>query len=244
MPRKSFAIRHLKSFPPDEETARKYLMHWTAGDLYRHLETFPAIRSRELFGDDRPLELEVGCGTGEFLCYLAENEPSTNFVGVDMSLKSIYIGVERARALGLGNIKFIRAAVQYAYPLMAPESLAAVYLHFPDPCLHPKFRKKRLFNAVFLDNVFRALVEGGELSIMTDKPELFQIMLAQLEQDKRFEKAHSERYLRGTGWEAKSRYQVTWERRGMEPMRVLVRKKSHGVEESSEQPPGAEPVPV
>src|SRR5687768_1021488 len=99
MTRKSFAIRHLKAVPPDEETARKYLLHWQSGDLHHAPESFPRISSAELFGEDRPLELEIGSGTGEFLCALAACDPAANFLGVDISLKSVYVAVHKARAL-------------------------------------------------------------------------------------------------------------------------------------------------
>jgi tRNA (guanine-N7-)-methyltransferase len=226
MPRKTFAIRHLKYSEPDEATAQKYLMHWTTGDLYHKAGTFPMLTSRTLFNNDLPLELEVGCGTGEFLIHLAENEPGTNFVGIDMSLKSLYAAVETAKQKNLDNIRFVRASIHYCYPLMGTESLQAIYIHFPDPCLHPKYRKRRIFTPEFLDQVNRVLLPNGELSAMTDKEELFKIMLALIEGDTRFEKAHTERYLTGAGWEAKSRYQIAWERRGFTPMRFLVKKRA------------------
>lgn len=225
MPRKSFAIRHVKAAPPDEETARRYLLYWETGDLYHRVEEYPRLTSRALFGNDRPFELEVGCGTGEYICYLAQNEPGTNFVGIDMSLKSLHVAVEGARSLDLSNIRFIRAAAQYTYPLMKPGSVRAVYLHFPDPCLHPKFRKQAIVTREFLDNVYRALADGGELSMMTDQPVLFSRMLGLIEADPRFEKAHEERYLAGADPGRKSRYQVAWEKRGFQPNRILVRKK-------------------
>jgi hypothetical protein len=59
---------------------------------------------------------------------------------------------------------------------------------------------------------------------MTDVPELFDSMLALLEQDLRFERTHFERYLVGFDLALRSRYQVLWERRGMDPLRLEVRK--------------------
>jgi tRNA (guanine-N7-)-methyltransferase len=224
MPRKSFAIRRLKWSPPDAETAGKYLLEWHSGELYHSPEAYPRIDSAHLFGNEQSLELEIGCGTGEFLCALAARQPGTNFVGVDISLKSLYAAVERARSTGLDNVKFVKAAIQFVYPLLIPGSLHAVYLHFPDPCLRPKYRKRRVFNDTFLDQVQRALAPGGSLSVMTDVPELFTAMLGAIESDPRFEKAHAERYLVGFEHEAKSRYQAVWERYGTSPLRFEVRK--------------------
>jgi tRNA (guanine-N7-)-methyltransferase len=225
MTRKSFAIRHLKAIPPDEEAARKYFLHWHSGDLYRSPEAFPRISSRALFGNDRPLELEVGSGTGEFLCSLAANDLTANYVGIDISLKSVYASVHRASALGLDNVKFVKGAIQYVYPLFVPESLRAIYLHFPDPCLRPKYRGKRVFNPRFLDAAYLALEEGGHISVMTDVPELFDIMASILRQDPRFVMVEGPDPAAAPAPSAvKSRYQSVWERQGTQPLRFLARK--------------------
>jgi tRNA (guanine-N7-)-methyltransferase len=50
----------------------------------------------------------------------------------------------------LENVVFLRADFRLLYPLLAPGSLDAVYLHFPDPNVRPKFRKHRVFCARFL----------------------------------------------------------------------------------------------
>jgi tRNA (guanine-N7-)-methyltransferase len=252
MTRKSFAIRHLKFSPPDEQTAGKYLLNWHARDLYQAPDAFPRITSEHLFRDQgsgigdrtggrpdprspipdpcdrRDLELEIGCGTGEHLCALAAGAPDVNFVGIDISLKSLYIAVQRASALSLGNIKFIKAGIQLVYPLLAPESLRAVYLHYPDPCLRPKYRKRRVWGTSFLDHMHYALARGGRLSVMTDLAPLFAQMLAQVEKDPRFERIDPDPYPSAPDagpQAAKSRYQATWEKFGIYPMRFVVRKR-------------------
>ena len=211
MPRKTFLNRHTKASAPDEPTAAKYLLRWYTGDLYRSIETFPALTSQALFGNDLPLELEIGCGTGEFLCGLAAERPEVNFVGLDINLKSLFVGVETASALLLENIKFIKAPIQFLYPLMPPGSLQAVYMHFPDPLLRPKYRKRKVLNEEFLKHLSEAFQPEGLFSIVTDNDELFEGVLALVEESPYFRKTHSERYLTGFEPQAKSRYVVYWE---------------------------------
>jgi tRNA (guanine-N7-)-methyltransferase len=134
--------------------------------------------------------------------------------------------VAHASSLGLDNILFIKAPVQSLYPLMPADSLHTVYMHFPDPYLHPKYRTRRLFTPEFLDTMHRALVPGGKMSIVTDKEPLFHDMLALIERDTRFEKAHPERYLTGFEPEVKSRYQAYWERHGLQVFRFVARKRA------------------
>ena len=223
-PRKSFLLRHVRIEPPDEATAARYLRVWNSGDLWHRPATFPTFTSEQLFKNDRPLQLEIGCSTGEYLCSLAKTNPEHNFVGVEINLKSLHVAVANAASMGLDNILFIKAPVQSLYPLMPPDSLRAVYMHFPDPYLHPKYRPRRLFTQEFLDTMHHALIPGGKISIVTDKEELFRDMLALIEKDMRFEKTHTERYLTGFDPEVKSRYQTYWERHGLQVYRFEVAK--------------------
>ena len=157
------------------------------------------------------MELEIGCGTGEYLCSLAQHNPEINYLGLDINLKSLFVAVETARTLSLDNARFIKAPVQFVYHLLEDESLGAVYLHFPDPLLRPKYRKRQIFTEEFLSNIHRALVPGGRLSIVTDNRELFEKILKVMEGDARFNKTHSEPYAMGFEPSVKSRYQLYWE---------------------------------
>jgi tRNA (guanine-N7-)-methyltransferase len=222
-PRKSFLIRHVRTEPPDEAITDKYLYVWHSGDLWHRPEAFPRLTSDDFFENEHPLELEIGCSTGEYICSLSRERPEHNFLGVEINLKSLYVAVHNAARQALDNIKFIKAPVQSLYPLMPPDSLHAVYMHFPDPYLHPKYRTRRLFTQEFLDKMHSALAPGSILSVVTDKEELFWDMLTLIERDSRFAKTHPERYLMGFEPEVKSRYQAYWERHGSGVLRFEVR---------------------
>jgi tRNA (guanine-N7-)-methyltransferase len=216
-------MRHVPLHEPDALTAERYLRVWNAGDLYNHPERFPRLTSEQLFGNQHPLEIEIGCSTGEYLCSLAASNPSRNFVGIEINLKSLYVAVHNASQRGLENILFIKAPLQDTYRLMRVDSLHAVYLHFPDPGLHPKFRKRKFIGQRLLDKMHDTLVPGGTLSFVTDKEELFREVLPLFESDPRFEKTHEERYLLGFEPDVKSRYQLYWERHGGTIFRVELR---------------------
>ncbi len=206
--------------PPDEQTLRKYLLEWRTEDLYHNPGAFPRLTSEQLFGRAGPLSLEIGCSTGEYLCGLAQRNRSELFLGVDSNRKSLLAAVELGVSLGLDNIRFIKAPVQWLYPLFAPNSLHVVYIHFPDPSLHPKQRKRQILNRRLMDALHFALVPGGLLSFVTDNATLFDNILALVESDPRFRKTHSERYLEGFNPEVKSRYQLYWEQHGVPIKRV------------------------
>jgi tRNA (guanine-N7-)-methyltransferase len=225
MPRRK-VLRYLKTELPAPQAEQKYTLHYSSHDLYQHPYHFPKIRSESLFDNEQPLELEIGCGCGEYLCHLAQQHPETNFVGLDKSLKALYQGVLIADELSLANIKFIEADFHLLYPLLVPEALQEVYLHFPDPYYKPQVRaRRRIFNTRFLDHMYESLIPGGYISVASDHEEVFMEMLEMAEQDQRFQKAHKERYLEGGDIiEVKSRFQRIWEGHAVVPRRFLLQK--------------------
>ncbi len=130
----------MKVGPPEEQTAEKYLLWLSGWRLYYEPETLSRLSSRALFGDGRPLEMDVGCGTGEFVCSLAAEDPEANFIGVDLHRKSLHRAVEIAASQRLENVVFVSADFHLLYPLFTPGSLRAVYLHFPDPGMKRRYK--------------------------------------------------------------------------------------------------------
>jgi tRNA (guanine-N7-)-methyltransferase len=204
---------------PEERTAAKYVLELPGDRLYREPQVFPKIDPVSLFGNGKPMELEVGCGDGRFLCSLAQENRETNFVGVEVKQKSVHEAVARAASSGLGNVLFLRANFRLLYPLLVPGSLRAVYLHFPDPNTRPKFRGRRIFTGRFLDEMHAATTPTGKLSVMTDHEGTLMEMLELAEGDSRWEKTHVERYLEGFEAERRSRYQRLWEGHGLPTLR-------------------------
>jgi tRNA (guanine-N7-)-methyltransferase len=204
---------------PDERTAVKYLLELPGDRLYREPQAFPKIDSVSLFCNGKPMELEVGCGDGEFLCSLAQGDRETNFVGVEVKRKSLHEAVARAASACLGNVLFLRANFRLLYPLLVQGSLRAVYLHFPDPNTRPKFRERRIFTGRFLDEMHSATTPTGKISVVTDHEDIFMEMLELAESDERWEKTHAERYLEGFETESRSRYQRIWEGHGIPTLR-------------------------
>jgi tRNA (guanine-N7-)-methyltransferase len=223
-------LRGAAYLPPDAQSAQQYLRRFSSGALFLHPDHFPPLDSYHLFGNDRPLHLEIGCGTAEFLCALALDDPYTNFVGVDIAAKPLFKAVRNAATHTLSNILFLKADIALLCPLLADSSLQVIYLHFPDPHMKARYRKRRVLSEAFLNHTDRALVPGGLLSFMTDHQAFFLETLALLEQDRRFARTHAEPYLVGFEPAAKSYFQRLWEHHGLPTLRVELRKTAVGAE--------------
>jgi tRNA (guanine-N7-)-methyltransferase len=226
MPRRNLDRKKVPA--PDERTVARHLLELPGDRLYRELLAFPRVSSASLFGDEKPMELEIGCGSGEFLCSLARRDRQTNLVGVEVKRKIIYEAVARASSAALENVVFLRANFRLLYPLLAPRSLDAVYLHFPDPNVRPKFRKHRVFCARFLQEMHAATTPEGRISVMTDHEGSFSEMPELAESDERWQKAHAERYLVGFETESRSRFQRIWEEHGLPTLRFELVKSGTG----------------
>jgi len=226
MPRRSLDRKKVPA--PDERTSARYLLELPGDRLYQEPQAFPKICSASLFGNEEPMELEIGCGSGEFLCSLAQRDRRTNFVGVEVKHKSVYEAVATAASIDLCNIRFLRANFRLLYPLLVPNSLRAVYLHFPDPNTRPKFRRRRIFSDRFLDEMHTATTPAGRISVMTDHGGSFAEMLELAKSNARWEKAHEERYLVGFKAERRSRYQRIWEGHGIPTLRFELVKSGTG----------------
>jgi tRNA (guanine-N7-)-methyltransferase len=218
-------MRKLSAQPLDEAIARTYLRTFPSKQLFTNPHALPAINSWHLFGNWQPIHLEVGCGTADYLCALARDDARTNFIGVDVAHKPLLQAVRMAAAQALPNIRFIRGDFKLMYPLLVMGSLQAVSVHFPDPHVQPRFRKRRIITPAFLDAIYSALAPGGQLSIMTDHQALFMDILTIVEQDIRFERAHAEHYLVGFEPTVKSQFQRLWEGHGLPTLRLDLRKQ-------------------
>jgi len=218
-------LARIKAKPPDAGAAAKYWLDWGAKDLLRSPAGFPKLTSAALFGNRHPLEVEIGTGSGETLVSLAAQDPGINFLGIEVSTRAAAYATALAAEGRLDNLRILRANFKLLTPLLEAESWRRVYLHFPDPVHKRSDLKRSVFTAKFLDAMASTLVPGGELSVASDKPAFFFAMLELAEGDARFEKAHADRYLEGLKIPVKSRFQLFWERKGIEPLRFVLRRK-------------------
>lgn len=129
-----------------------------------------------LFGNEQPVELEIGCGKGAFLVHAASFRPQTNFAGIEVVRKYQFYTADRLARRHLTNAKIActdaRFALSWAIPI---GSLDAVHLYFPDPWWKSRHQKRRIVTPEFLVWVIRALKPEGHFHLASDVPEYFAI---------------------------------------------------------------------
>ena len=212
-------------YRPLSDTAKSLLWDWDSGELHRNPGRFQDLTSSQLFGNHNRLEVEIGPGSGEFLCDLAATHPDTNFLGIEVSRRAAAACAVQAGALGLANLRVLRADFKLLKPLLPKDGWSTVYLHFPDPPHKNGDQKRRILDQAFLDTMAEVLIPGGKISVASDMPEFFFEMLRLAEGNPAFKFDHPGQYLEGMEIAVKSRFQQFWERKGIQPLRFVLRKR-------------------
>jgi tRNA (guanine-N7-)-methyltransferase len=142
---------------------------------------------RAIFGNDHPIELEVGSGKGLFLVNAALSNPSHNFIGVELSKKYARKAAERVARMNLASVRVVPGDAKLFLARHIPsESLHAVHVYFPDPWWKARHKKRRVFAEPLVVDIERTLRPGGTLHVATDVEEYFGVIRDLLASHPRF----------------------------------------------------------
>ena len=128
------------------------------------------ISAATLFGDSRPLHLEIGFGSGEHLAYRADLLPNHGFIGCEPFLNGVATALTHIRDGHLGNVRLWTGDALDVLRRIPDASLAFVYLLHPDPWPKNRHAKRRMMNDGPLDLIAAKLKPGGEFRMATDHP--------------------------------------------------------------------------
>lgn len=147
-----------------------------AAEQYRFL-----LNYAEIFGNDDPVELEIGCGNGGFLLEKAKREPAVNFLAVELCTNVILTAMERTMAAELPNVRFLNIPAEILQCYIPEHSVRKIYLNFSTPLPEKSREKQRLTSQRFLEIYKTLLVSGGAIEQKTDSTEFFDYSLSQYE---------------------------------------------------------------
>jgi tRNA (guanine-N7-)-methyltransferase len=135
-----------------------------------------------LFGNDNPVEMEIGCGKGGFICELAARNPDVNFLAVELYANVLVSACEAAQKQGLTNIRFLSGNAEYLARFIPPHSIRRLYLNFSTPFPKKRQATHRLTHPHFLEMYKELLVPGASVIQKTDGRVFFQYSLESLSQ--------------------------------------------------------------
>jgi len=128
------------------------------------------LSAATLFGDDRPLELEVGFGSGEHLAWQAAARSGHGFIGCEPFLNGIVGALGKLEAQRLANVRLHMGDALEVMERLPDASLDRIYLLHPDPWPKARHAKRRMINHGPLELFAAKLGPGGEFRLGTDDP--------------------------------------------------------------------------
>ncbi len=128
----------------------------------------------EIFNNDNPVELEIGCGKGGFIVQKAIENPNINFLAVELLQNILVMACENAKSKNLKNLKFVNSGAEYL-PRYIPEgSIQNIYLNFSPPFPQDGYEGRRLSSDRFVVAYKDYLIPNGAVYQKTDDREFFE----------------------------------------------------------------------
>ncbi len=138
-----------------------------------------------IFGADRPLHLEIGCGKGNFAIGMATENPAWNFIAMEKIADVACVALEKAKASAAerpqNNLRVLIGDAEHLAEWFPAGSVDRIYLNFSDPWPKKGYAKRRLTHRRFLALYRQILAAGGELYLKTDNEGLFDFSLEEFE---------------------------------------------------------------
>ena len=125
----------------------------------------------DFFHNNNPIDLELGCGKGEYNIALAERDPSRNYIGIDIKGARMWRGAKTATQRGMQNVGFLRTRIEFIESLFAEGEVDEIWITFPDPQM--KKATKRLTSTYFMQRYTQLLFANGIIHLKTDSPFLY-----------------------------------------------------------------------
>ena len=128
---------------------------------------------KSVFGNEKPLHLEIGTGKGRFIMQLAQEHPEINYIGIEKYSSVLLRCLEKQEELQLQNLIFIRGDAELINTFFTEGEIEKIYLNFSDPWPKERHARRRLPSSDYLRRYDRILAQGGTIEFKTDNRGLF-----------------------------------------------------------------------
>ena len=143
---------------------------------------------KEVFNNDNPIHLELGCGKGSFMANLAVKNPDINYIAIDVVDAMLGLAKRNIEEKYKEENKEINTVVLTRFDIERillimneNDNVERIYINFCNPWPRGKHRKKRLTHIRQLEKYREFLKDGGEIYFKTDDDGLFIDSLSYLE---------------------------------------------------------------
>lgn len=124
------------------------------------------IDRNTVFGREAPLEIELGCGSSEFLFARARANPDRDFIGLEVRLPLVELALQNAERPKNAWVYYANANENLE--LAEPGTIRGFHIHFPDPCFKKRHFKRRIVQPHTVRKMTTLLAIGGFVYAQTD----------------------------------------------------------------------------
>lgn len=177
---------------------------------------FEGWNSPRFFGNDRPVYVEYCSGNGAWIAEKARQHPEINWVAVEIRFDRVKKIWSKMKNFGLENLRIICGSAEcITQHYFSHQSIAKVFINFPDPWPKRRHAKYRIVQDAFVAEIFRILNSKGTLTVVTDDPDYSHEITTTLMRHPQFDSLHPEPYfcthLEGYG---SSYFEELWREKG------------------------------
>jgi len=180
------------------------------------------------FGRGGERVLEIGFGMGDSLLAMAEARPDVNYLGIEVHRPGVGRLLAQAMDRGIENIRvYAEDAVPILRDCIAPDSLNALQVYFPDPWHKKRHNKRRLIQPEFIAMAAQRIAPGGLVHLATDWEPYAEHMLEVMEQEAALENvAGAAQYSERPSWRPETKFERRGARLGHGAWDLLYRRRS------------------
>lgn len=140
---------------------------------------------KQVFGNEKPIHIEIGMGKGQFILTLAKQNPEINYIGIERYSSVLLRALEKydtEEFCELKNIRFICMDAMTLPEVFESGEVAQIYLNFSDPWPKARHARRRLTSVQFLAQYDKVLNREGNIEFKTDNRALFEFSLEQVKE--------------------------------------------------------------
>lgn len=130
------------------------------------------VNYQAVFGNDKPVFVEIGSGKGEFISQYPLLYPDSNYLGFEVRDKRIRNILKKIDPVKHTNVRLMCLMVDEKIKDVLPEeSVEGVFIQHPDPWPKKRHHKRRLIQQPFLDALAGIMKLGAFVQVSTDHAE-------------------------------------------------------------------------
>lgn len=137
----------------------------------------------DVFKNNNPIHIEIGCGKGQFMMGLAKHFPDINFIAIEKYDSVLVRCLEKVSQDDIPNLKLVLLDALMLKEVFDKGEVEEIYLNFSDPWPKTRHAKRRLTSYIYLDIYRNILASDGAIIQKTDNRSLFESSLESLSQN-------------------------------------------------------------